>query len=121
MSFIKMENGLEYFDEVIGQGKEVGKKAPAIEVHYTGWLLNADGSKGAKFDSSLDRNEPLVFPLGAGYVIKGWEEGIPGMKEGGKRTLRIPYNLGYGMHGAGDVIPPLADLIFEIELLKIRS
>ena len=82
---------------------------------------NSDGSKGQKFDSSLDRNEPLVFPLGAGYVIKGWEEGIPGMKEGGKRTLRIPFNLGYGMHGAGDVIPPYADLIFDVELLKIRS
>lgn len=119
MAFIKMENGLEYRDDVVGEGAEAGTKATSVEVHYTGWLLNQDGSLGEKFDCSRERNEPIVFPLGAGYVIRGWDEGFQGMKVGGKRTLRIPPALGYGAHGAGDVIPPHADLVFEIELLKL--
>lgn len=119
MTFMKMENGLKYRDDVVGEGAEAGTKAAAVEVHYTGWLLNPDGSYGDKFDCSRERNEPIVFPLGAGYVIRGWDEGFAGMKEGGKRTLCIPSSLGYGASGAGDVIPPHADLVFEIELLKL--
>ncbi len=115
-----MANGLEYRDDVIGDGAEAGTRAASIEVHYTGWLKNPDGSPGEKFDSSHDRNEPIVFPLGVGYVIKGWDEGFQGMKVGGKRTLHIPSNMGYGEYGAGDVIPPHADLIFEVELLKLK-
>ncbi|MCL1886866.1 MAG: FKBP-type peptidyl-prolyl cis-trans isomerase [Betaproteobacteria bacterium] len=119
MSFIQMANGLEYHDEVVGKGAETGTKAASVEVHYTGWLQNPDGSAGQKIDCSRERNEPLVFPLGKGYVIRGWDEGLQGMREGGKRTLRIPSNMAYGPQGAGDVIPPHADLIFDIELLKL--
>ena len=90
-----------------------------VSVHYTGWLQNPDGSKGAKFDSSKDRNEPFEFPLAAGHVIKGWDEGVQGMKVGGARTLIIPSALGYGARGAGGVIPPNATLIFEVELLAV--
>jgi FKBP-type peptidyl-prolyl cis-trans isomerase FkpA len=84
-------------------------------VNYTGWLAD-----GTKFDSSLDRNQPFSFPLGAGQVIKGWDEGIAGMKVGGKRTLIIPPALGYGARGAGNVIPPNATLKFQVELLDVR-
>jgi len=86
-----------------------------VVVHYTGWLED-----GTKFDSSLDRNTPFDFSLGAGQVIKGWEEGVTGMQSGGKRKLTIPSNLGYGSRGAGGVIPANATLIFEVELLEIR-
>ena len=120
MSFIKMANGLEYRDDVTGEGREAGKKTASVTVHYTGWIQNQDGSPGEKIDCSRERQEPLVFPLGAGYVIQGWEEGLPGMREGGKRTLRIPSNMAYGSTGAGDAIPPHADLIFDIELLKLH-
>jgi FKBP-type peptidyl-prolyl cis-trans isomerase FkpA len=107
-------SGLRYTDIEAGTGKiaQVGQKA---KVHYTGWLKN-----GQKFDSSLDRNEPFEFTLGAGMVIKGWDEGVAGMKVGGKRKLEIPPALGYGARGAGGVIPPNADLIFEVELLGLR-
>ncbi len=88
-------------------------------MHYTGWLYE-NGTKGAKFDSSLDRGEPFEFPLGAGRVIKGWDEGVAGMKVGGKRTLIIPPQLGYGARGAGGVIPPNATLLFDVELLDVK-
>ena len=116
MSFTTTASGLQYQDEVLGTGAEA-VKGKQVTVHYTGWLYN-DGQQGAKFDSSKDRNDPFVFPLGAGMVIKGWDEGVQGMKEGGKRTLLIPASLGYGARGAGGVIPPNATLKFEVELLK---
>ena len=115
---VKTASGLEYIDSVKGTGAEAlaGK---LVKVHYTGWL-NEKGQKGRKFDSSVDRGEPFVFPLGAGRVIKGWDEGVAGMKVGGKRTLIIPPELGYGARGAGGVIPPNATLIFDVELLAIK-
>lgn len=110
-----MLGGLEYWDIQVGTGATatMGKK---VTVHYTGWLTN-----GKKFDSSLDRGQPFVVqPLGDAPVIKGWNEGLVGMKVGGKRQLRIPPELGYGDRGAGNVIPPNATLIFDIELLKVE-
>ena len=89
-----------------------------VTVHYTGWL-DQNGAKGAKFDSSKDRGDPFVFPLGQGHVIKGWDEGVAGMKIGGIRKLTVPPEMGYGARGAGGVIPPNATLIFEVELLKV--
>ena len=97
-----------------------GKRAEAgrtVSVHYTGWLYD-NGSKGAKFDSSKDRNDPFEFELGGGMVIRGWDEGVQGMQEGGTRVLVIPPALGYGARGAGGVIPPNATLLFEVELLR---
>lgn len=88
-----------------------------VKVHYTGWLYQ-NGQKGVKFDSSVDRGEPFEFNLGAGDVIKGWDQGVVGMKEGGKRTLIIPPHLGYGPRGAGNVIPPNATLLFDVELIQ---
>ncbi len=106
----------------VGEGK-LAEKGKAVSVHYTGWLYDpaAPEQKGKKFDSSLDRGVPFGFILGAGRVIKGWEEGVEGMKEGGKRTLIIPAKLGYGEKGAGGVIPPNATLLFDVELLKILN
>lgn len=106
-------SGLQIDDVVLGQGDEAtaGKN---VKVHYTGWLTN-----GTKFDSSKDRNDPFVFPLGQGQVIRGWDEGVEGMKVGGKRKLTIPPALGYGTRGAGGVIPPNATLVFEVELLGV--
>ncbi len=114
------ESGLRYEDRVIGTGPEAVAGA-RVEVHYTGWL-DGDGAKGRKFDSSLDRHQAFAFKLGAGQVIKGWDEGVAGMKAGGKRTLYIPASLGYGARGAGrGVIPPNSDLIFEVELLRVNG
>jgi FKBP-type peptidyl-prolyl cis-trans isomerase FkpA len=106
-------SGLAYEDLAEGTGA-AAKSGDKVSVHYTGWLTN-----GTKFDSSHDRRSPFDFKLGAGQVIKGWDEGVAGMKVGGKRKLTIPANLGYGSRGAGSVIPPNAELVFEVELLKI--
>ena len=108
-------SGLQYEDTVVGNGDEA-KSGHHVHVHYTGWLYN-DGQQGAKFDSSRDRGQPFAFSLGAGQVIKGWDEGVAGMKIGGQRTLIIPAALGYGARGAGGVIPPNATLKFDVELL----
>jgi FKBP-type peptidyl-prolyl cis-trans isomerase FkpA len=108
-------------DTLLGEGREA-EAGFNVTVHYTGWLYDPskpDG-KGKKFDSSVDRHEPFVFFLGGGQVIQGWEEGFSGMKVGGKRTLIIPPNMGYGAYGAGGVIPPNATLIFDVELLGIK-
>jgi len=105
--------GLIIEDIVVGDGAAAAA-GQQVKVHYTGWLTD-----GAKFDSSKDRNDPFVFPLGAGRVIKGWDEGVQGMKVGGKRKLTIPPALGYGARGAGGVIPPNATLVFEVELLGV--
>jgi len=107
-------SGLKYVDQVIGTG-DLAVAGKTTTVHYTGWLTN-----GQKFDSSSDRGQPFSFPLGAGRVIKGWDEGVQGMKVGGKRKLTIPAELGYGSRGAGGVIPPNATLIFDVELLGVR-
>ena len=110
-------SGLSYDDTVVGTGESPAKGQKCV-MHYTGWLWE-NGAKGAKFDSSHDRGRPFDFPLGMGRVIKGWDEGVASMKVGGKRTLRIPPELGYGERGAGGVIPPGATLLFEVELLRI--
>ena len=103
-------SGLQYEDTVPGTGAEA-QAGQQVSVHYTGWLYN-NGVKGAKFDSSKDRNDPFGFNLGAGMVIKGWDEGVQGMAAGGTRVLTIPAELGYGARGAGGVIPPNATLVF---------
>ena len=108
-------------DVVEGTG-DVAKAGDEVSVHYTGWLYDqaAANRRGEKFDSSVDRGQPFVFMLGAGRVIRGWDEGVAGMRVGGKRELLIPADLGYGAKGAGGVIPPGASLVFEVELLDIR-
>jgi len=113
---------LQKIDTVVGDGTEA-VAGNDVDVHYTGWLFdeNAPEHKGQKFDSSLDRGQLFNFPLGAGHVIKGWDEGVQGMKVGGKRTLLIPPELGYGAYGAGGVIPPNATLVFEVELLGLED
>jgi len=111
---ITTASGLQYWDIAVGKGDTAVKGQP-VRVHYTGWLTD-----GKKFDSSVDRGQPFAFPLGAGQVIKGWDEGVAGMKVGGKRQLRIPPELGYGARGAGGgLIPPNATLIFDVELLGV--
>jgi len=108
-------------DVVVGEGEEA-TDGKTVSVHYTGWLYDeaAPDHKGNKFDSSRDRGEPFGFRLGAGQVIKGWDQGVAGMKDGGQRTLIIPPDLGYGSRGAGGVIPPNATLVFDVELLEVR-
>ena len=110
-------SGLIINDTVVGEG-ETAAAGRSVTVHYTGWLFYG-GERGKKFDSSKDRGDPFDFPLGAGRVIKGWDEGVQGMKVGGSRTLTIPPELGYGSRGAGGAIPPDATLIFEVELLGV--
>lgn len=114
----KTASGLEYEDTVVGTGASPAK-GQRCSMHYTGWLWQ-NGAKGSKFDSSVDRGEPFEFQIGVGQVIKGWDEGVASMKIGGKRTLRIPPDLGYGARGAGGVIPGGATLLFEVELLGVR-
>ena len=116
---MKTESGLRYIEDVVGDGVEA-TSGKLTTVHYTGWLLEAEDKSGAKFDSSKDRGQPFSFVLGGGQVIKGWDEGVKGMKVGGKRTLLIPSALGYGARGAGGAIPPNADLKFEVELLAVK-
>jgi peptidylprolyl isomerase len=111
-------SGLTIADSKVGTGAEA-RAGNTCVMHYTGWLYE-NGAKGAKFDSSIDRGEPFEFGLGQGQVIKGWDEGVAGMKVGGKRTLIIPPQLGYGARGAGGVIPPNATLVFEVELLGVK-
>ena len=111
---VTTSSGLKYVDQVVGTG-DAAVAGKTASVHYTGWLEN-----GKKFDSSVDRGQPFSFPLGAGRVIKGWDEGVQGMKVGGKRKLTIPSELGYGPRGAGGVIPPNATLIFDVELVGVR-
>ena len=110
-------SGLQYEDTQVGDGA-TAQAGQLVTVHYTGWLYQ-DGAQGAKFDSSKDRRDPFQFSLGAGMVIKGWDEGVAGMKVGGARTLIIPPGLGYGARGAGGVIPPNATLKFDVELLAV--
>jgi peptidylprolyl isomerase len=112
-------SGLQYSDTQVGTGPSP-KPGQICVMHYTGWLYQ-DGAKGKKFDSSVDRGTPFEFPLGMHRVIGGWDEGVAGMKVGGKRTLIIPPDLGYGSRGAGGVIPPNATLIFDVELLDVKG
>ncbi len=113
MSSITKPSGLEFEDLIVGEG-DTAAAGQQVTVHYTGWLTD-----GKKFDSSKDRRDPFVFSLGQGSVIKGWDEGVQGMKVGGTRKLTIPPALGYGHRGAGGVIPPNATLVFEVELLGV--
>ena len=114
MAEMMTDSGLKYEDLVEGAGAEA-RAGQQVSVHYTGWLTD-----GSKFDSSVDRNQPFQFALGRGMVIRGWDEGVAGMKVGGRRKLTIPPQLGYGAAGAGGVIPPNATLVFEVELLGIQ-
>ncbi len=114
MPAIKTASGLQIEELVVGTGATAAS-GQKVSVHYTGWLTN-----GNKFDSSKDRGEAFEFGLGRGQVIRGWDEGVQGMKVGGKRKLTIPPELGYGSRGAGGVIPPNATLVFEVELLKVN-
>ncbi len=113
MSTVTTATGLVYEELEVGAG-QLAEHGQQVTVHYTGWLTD-----GTKFDSSKDRNDPFRFSLGAGQVIKGWDEGVAGMKAGGRRKLTIPSELGYGPRGAGGVIPPDATLVFEVELLEV--
>jgi FKBP-type peptidyl-prolyl cis-trans isomerase FkpA len=116
---ITTASGLQYEDTVEGSGNEAAA-GQRVTVHYTGWLHDAaaDNGRGRKFDSSKDRGDPFRFHLGAGMVIRGWDEGVQGMKVGGTRVLLIPAELGYGARGAGGVIPPNATLVFEVDLIS---
>ena len=120
LEFTTTESGLQYFDHVVGDG-DLAVAGAKVDVHYTGWLRTETGEKGEKFDSSKDREGNFAFQLGAGQVIKGWDEGVAGMKVGGTRELIIAPEMAYGERGAGGVIPPNATLIFEVELLKVTK
>ncbi|HXP04379.1 MAG TPA: FKBP-type peptidyl-prolyl cis-trans isomerase [Stellaceae bacterium] len=115
---IELLDGLKYIDVKVGDGEEA-KSGFIISVQYTGWLYK-NGNKGAEFDSSKTTGKPFTFKLGGGQVIKGWDEGVAGMKVGGQRTLIIPPELAYGAKGSGGVIPPNATLIFDVELISAR-
>lgn len=115
---VKTDTGLQYEDVVVGTGASPATGQTCV-MHYTGWLW-VNGAKTTKFDSSVDRGSPFEFPIGRGRVIKGWDEGVSTMKIGGKRTLLIPPQLGYGDRGAGNVIPPGATLVFDVELLGVK-
>ena len=114
LKYMQTDSGLEYHDFVVGDGEQP-KRGQKVTVHYTGWLTD-----GKKFDSSVDKNRPFTFQLGAGQVIKGWDFGVATMKVGGKRQLKIPGNLAYGQRGFPGVIPPNATLVFDVELLEIN-
>jgi peptidylprolyl isomerase len=116
--FFSQASGLKISDIKVGTGASP-KRGQICVMHYTGWLYQS-GQKGAKFDSSVDRGQPFEFPIGTGQVIKGWDEGVATMKVGGKRTLIIPPDLGYGARGAGNSIPPHSTLIFDVELLAVK-
>ena len=118
MAMTTTATGLQFEDTVVGTGASPQRGQTCV-MHYTGWLW-VDSAKGAKFDSSVDRGRPFTFPIGQGRVIKGWDEGVATMKIGGKRTLLIPAELGYGARGAGGAIPPNATLLFEVELLGVQ-
>ena len=115
---ITTDSGLQYEDTTPGTGAEASS-GQFVQVHYTGWLYE-EGVRGAKFDSSKDRGDPFEFGLGQGMVIRGWDEGVQGMKVGGTRVLVIPPQLGYGARGAGGVIPPNATLLFDVELVDVK-
>jgi FKBP-type peptidyl-prolyl cis-trans isomerase FkpA len=115
---VTTSSGLQIIDTKIGTGAQP-RAGQTVTVHYTGWLY-VNGAKGKKFDSSVDRNEPFQFPIAQGRVIRGWDEGVGSMKVGGKRTLIIPPQLGYGARGTGSDIPPNATLIFDVELLGVK-
>ena len=117
-AMITTASGLKYVDLTPGSG-ESPQKGQKCTMHYTGWLW-VNEAKGTKFDSSVDRKEPFAFTIGVGQVIKGWDEGVSTMKKGGKRTLYIPAELGYGTRGAGGVIPPNATLVFDVELIDFK-
>ena len=121
MAYTTTASGLQYDDVVEGTGAAAAA-GQHVTVHYTGWLYDekAPDKHGMKFDSSVDRGQPFTFLLGAGQVIRGWDDGVAGMKVGGKRTLLIPADLGYGSNGAGGVIPPGASLVFDVELLDVK-
>ncbi len=112
---------LQRIDQVVGEGT-LAEPGADVTVHYTGWLYDErePESRGRRFDSSVERDQPFTFPLGAGKVVRGWEEGVAGMRVGGKRVLLIPSEYGYGRKGAGGVIPPNASLVFEVELLDVK-
>ena len=116
---VTTESGLQIIDHTVGDGDKA-VKGDTIEVHYTGWFYE-DGTRGEKFDSSLDRDQAFQFELGAGQVIRGWDEGVEGMRVGGKRELILPPELGYGPSGSGGAIPPHATLNFEVQLLKVEK
>ena len=116
--YVTMQTGVQYHDTTVGTGAEP-QPGQTVTVHYTGWLYE-NGAKGAKFDSSLDRGRPFEFTIGQGQVIAGWDTGVATMHVGGKRTLIIPPDQGYGERGAGAVIPPNATLMFDVELLGVK-